>query len=35
MDGLDGWYPIAGLIRDADGNLLGTSELGGRYGTHI
>jgi uncharacterized repeat protein (TIGR03803 family) len=30
--GDDGWQPVAGLIRDAEGNLYGTAEFGGAFG---
>ncbi len=30
-DGIDGIYPMAGVIVDAHGNLYGTTELGGAY----
>jgi uncharacterized repeat protein (TIGR03803 family) len=32
FNGLDGQYPIAGLIRDGNGNFYGTTTYGGTYG---
>lgn len=29
--GVDGWFPAQGLVRDAKGNLYGTTGLGGQY----
>ena len=33
--GTDGWAPFAGLIRDAAGNLYGTTASGGAYGEGV